>query len=82
MWTRDNLDIVRRLNSESIDLIYADPPFNRNNLEVDHVIPRAKGGSDHLDNLQLLGRACNRAKGLSTQAELIAKLKERGHLAA
>ena len=25
MWTRDNLDILRGLNSESIDLVYADP---------------------------------------------------------
>ena len=30
MWTRDNLDVLRGLNSESIDLVYADPPFNSN----------------------------------------------------
>ena len=55
-------------------------PFR--NFEVDHVIPRTKGGSDHVDNLQLLCGACNRAKGTGTQAELIAKLRERGQLAA
>ena len=55
-------------------------PFR--NFEIDHVIPRAKGGSDHVDNLQLLCGACNRAKGTGTQAELIAKLRERGQLAA
>ena len=55
-------------------------PFR--NFEIDHVIPRAKGGSDHVDNLQLLCGACNRAKGTGTQAKLIAKLKERGQLAA
>ena len=53
-------------------------PFR--NFEVDHVIPRAKGGTDHLDNLQLLCGACNRAKGIGTQAELLAKLRERGVL--
>ena len=52
------------------------------NFEGDHLIARAKGGSDHLDNLQLLCGACNRAKGTGTQAELIAKLRERGQLAA
>ena len=28
IWTADNLDILRGLNSQSIDLVYADPPFN------------------------------------------------------
>ena len=28
MWTGDNLDIMRGMNSESVDLIYLDPPFN------------------------------------------------------
>ena len=30
MWTGDNLDILRGMNSESVDLIYLDPPFNSN----------------------------------------------------
>ena len=30
VWTGDNLDILRGINSESIDLIYLDPPFNSN----------------------------------------------------
>ena len=55
-------------------------PFR--NFEIDHIIPRAKGGHDHLDNLQLLCGACNRAKATGTQAKLIAKLRERGQFAA
>ena len=30
IWTGDNLEILRGLNSESVDLIYLDPPFNSN----------------------------------------------------
>ena len=30
MWTGDNLHIMRGMNSESVDLIYLDPPFNSN----------------------------------------------------
>ena len=30
MWTADNLHVMRGMNSESIDLIYLDPPFNSN----------------------------------------------------
>ena len=28
VWTGDCLDIMRGMNSESVDLIYLDPPFN------------------------------------------------------
>ena len=37
--------------------------FQFRNLEVDHIIPRRRGGTDHLDNLQLLCGWCNRVKG-------------------
>ena len=30
IWTGDNLDILRGMNSETVDLIYLDPPFNSN----------------------------------------------------
>ena len=30
LWTGDCLDVMRGMNSESIDLIYLDPPFNSN----------------------------------------------------
>ena len=30
IWTGDNLEILRGMNSECVDLIYLDPPFNSN----------------------------------------------------
>ena len=30
IWTGDNLDVLRGMNSQSVDLIYLDPPFNSN----------------------------------------------------
>lgn len=53
-------------------------PFR--NLTVDHVVPRSKGGTDALENLQLLCGACNSTKGAGTQAELVAVLRQRGIL--
>ncbi len=38
-------------------------------MEVDHILPRSRGGTDHPDNLQLLCSGCNRSKGGKTMAE-------------
>ncbi len=38
-------------------------------MDVDHILPRAKGGTDHPDNLQLLCSGCNRSKGAKTMSE-------------
>ena len=35
----------------------------KGNLEVDHIYPKSKGGTDHLSNLQLLCGNCNSIKG-------------------
>ncbi len=53
-------------------------PFRQ--FEVDHVIPRSRGGTDHLDNLQLLCAHCNRTKGDRPQEYLVARLRESGIL--
>ena len=51
-------------------------PFR--NFTIDHVIPQSRGGTDHLENLQLLCNACNSMKGNRTQEYLFARLKEMG----
>lgn len=38
-------------------------------MEVDHKLPKSRGGTDHPDNLQLLCAGCNRSKGNRTMAE-------------
>ena len=43
MWTADNIDILRGLNSASIDLVYADPPFNSNKTYAAPVGSKAAG---------------------------------------
>ena len=50
-------------------------PFR--NFTIDHIVPRARGGTDHVDNLQLLCNACNSVKGTKTQAEFMAALQSR-----
>ena len=32
LWNTDNLEVLRGLNSETVDLVYLDPPFNSNRM--------------------------------------------------
>ena len=52
--------------------------FDPGHFDIDHVVPRAKGGTDHLDNLQLLCARCHRLKGTKSQAEFVAILRREG----
>ena len=51
-------------------------PFR--NMTVDHIVPQTRGGSHHIENLQLLCGACNSNKGARSQEEFIAALKAEG----
>ena len=48
-------------------------PFR--NFTVDHIVPQSRGGTDHLENLQLLCGACNSLKGDRPQEYLMTRLK-------
>ncbi|MCY4185461.1 MAG: DNA methyltransferase [Rhodobacteraceae bacterium] len=54
IWTGDNLDIMRGMNSESIDLIYLDPPFKSN---ANHAAPIGSkaAGAEFKDTWTLQG---------------------------
>ena len=51
-------------------------PFR--NLTIDHIIPSSRGGTDHIDNLQLLCGACNSVKGNGSNEEFLVRLREMG----
>ena len=44
------------------------------NMEIDHRLPRSRGGTDHRENLCLACPSCNRRKGARTAEEYAASL--------
>ena len=70
IWTGDNLDILRGLNSEAVDLIYLDPPFNSNKTYSAPIGSKAAGAafkdSWTLDDLDVawLGLIADRHPGM------------------
>ena len=51
--------------------------FEIHHLEIDHIIPKAKGGGDYYENYQLLCGSCNRIKGDRTMEYLRMKIEMR-----
>ncbi|MFT7557887.1 MAG: 5-methylcytosine-specific restriction endonuclease McrA [Planctomycetota bacterium] len=43
--------------------------FPTNSAEIDHAIPKSKGGNNSIDNAQNTCRTCNRSKGSKTTEE-------------
>ena len=52
--------------------------FEFRNFTIDHIIPEHRGGTDHVENLQLLCGHCNSVKGDRPQEYLVARLRELG----
>jgi 5-methylcytosine-specific restriction enzyme A len=54
---------IRVMKRDKFRCTYCGAPGTDAELEVDHIIAVAKGGSHHISNLTTACRACNQAKG-------------------
>jgi len=41
--------------------------FHKGDIDIDHIVPKNKGGKDNLNNLQCMCKSCNRSKKDSTK---------------
>ena len=69
MWIGDNLDVLRGMNSESVGLIYLDPPFNSN-----------KEYSAPVGSVDSIFGRCNSVKGDRPMEHQLAELRNNERL--
>ena len=95
VWTGDNLDILRGMNSACVDLIYLDPPFNSNQDYAAPVGSQAAGaafkdtcpfgprrGVDGADRRRTAGSASSSigCEGSSRQGDVIVPVHDGGQV--
>lgn len=70
-----SLDHICAICHKHIDI--EAPAFSPLAVEVDHIVPRSRGGSLYeLDNLQLTHSACNRKKGAKMASDYVDQVIE------
>ena len=72
------LQVIEGLHRAGVEFRSLSEEFPFRIFEVDHIIPQSRGGTDHLENLQLLCPSCNRIKGDRPQEYLVARLAKIG----
>ena len=68
-------ELYRAQNGKCNGCLYPNPIQY---MQVDHIVPRAKGGKDAFGNMQLLCGNCNRKKGTDSMDMFLAKLSKEG----
>lgn len=72
---RDTLKIVT-MRGDDFVCAYCFCELDLDTAEVDHIVPRVRGGGEGLDNLEISCRSCNRFKATKPlDEELVEELK-------
>lgn len=64
--------LAEMLERQNYECALSGRPIDIMSLEIDHIVPSSKGGTDDLSNLRLVCREANMAKYTLTDAEFIA----------
>ena len=70
-WKNVRAKVIRQAQRDGIDhcprcnvlLDYSSGERKRNSVEVDHIVPHSQGGTDTVDNAQVVCGRCNRSLG-------------------
>ena len=77
---KNKKEVKKRLAKENGASCNACGLENYENLEIDHIVPKSKGGQDTYKNYQLLCGNCNKTKGDRTNEYLMNKIAAREKL--
>lgn len=62
---------IRAMKRDRFQCTYCGAPGTDAELEIDHIIPVSRGGSNHMSNLTTSCRACNQTKSNGTLEPMI-----------
>ena len=62
---------IRVMKRDRFQCTYCGTPGTDAELEIDHIIPVSRGGSNHMSNLTTACRACNQTKSNGTLGPMI-----------
>jgi len=63
------VQLLQKLKDQGIKCVYSRRPLNEKNMHLDHILPRSKGGSNDINNLQWVDAGINRMKHNMTDIE-------------
>lgn len=72
-------DYLKHLIKTTHECVYCGTKLNRANSEFDHLRPFNEGGLNTNDNIQLICKRCNRAKGEYSEGLFIEWLEQVAH---
>jgi 5-methylcytosine-specific restriction protein A len=61
-WTQKAKDSLMKRNPQKLCANCHESMSSRYDLQLDHIVPKCRGGSDDQSNLQLLCKECHRKK--------------------
>ena len=74
-WIKDGTIVVKNLRKlleqQGYRCALTGEELTPDDCSLDHIVPVSKGGSHHMDNVQLVTRAANWAKGSMTMDEFL-----------
>lgn len=69
-------EIMRLLEKQEFRCAYTRATLTPDNISADHFVPVSEGGSHSIDNIRLVTREINRAKGTLSYAEFVKLCKD------